>query len=398
MKIYTWADYFKPELLQRFEKEQGCRIIIDTFESNESMYAKIKAGATGYDLLTPSSYFVKIMSSQGYLQPLNHALLPNLKHVDADYLKIAMDPQMHHSVPYMLTNTGISYQKSKVKDFSPSWKMFDRAALKGRMTMLNDMRETVGAALKYLGYSLNSRNDKELEAARDVVIAWKRNLAKFESEQYKGGIASGEFLAGARLQRGSVAGAEARILEIEFVIPAEGTSIACDDLVIPKDSKQAQLAHALSTSFMTRTWRPKIPISFRMYVPISRAIAKWTPELRNNPAVFLAPEVKAKCEVIDDLGADTAKYTKIWDQIKARRISPSAPGRAEVHRPSRAESSRAATSHSCEKPRYSSPQSAIRIFAWGRPDAVPKPSIFLTTSIPSTTEPKTTCLPSSQDV
>jgi spermidine/putrescine transport system substrate-binding protein len=146
LKIYTWADYFKPELLQRFEKEQGCRVLIDTFESNESMYAKIKAGATGYDLITPSSYFVKIMHDQGYLQPLNHALLPNLKHVDPEYLKIAMDPQMQHSVPYMLTNTGISYQKSKVRNFVPSWKMFNDSALKGRMTMLNDMRETMGAA------------------------------------------------------------------------------------------------------------------------------------------------------------------------------------------------------------------------------------------------------------
>ena len=318
LKIYTWADYFKPELLQRFEKEQGCRVIIDTFESNESMYAKIKAGATGYDLLTPSSYFVKIMSNQGYLQPLDHAQLPNLKHVDTDYLKIAMDPQMHHSVPYMLTNTGIAYQKGKIKDFSPSWKMFNQTALKGRMTMLNDMRETVGAALKYLGYSLNSRNDKELEAARDMVIAWKRNLAKFESEQYKGGIASGEFLL-VHGYSGDLLQVQKENPGIDFVIPAEGTSIACDDLVIPKDSKQRHLAHA----FINFIHNPDVAAentNFLSYVcPNQSSYSKVDPALRNNPAVFLAPDVKAKCEVIDDLGADTAKYTKIWDQIKAAK-------------------------------------------------------------------------------
>ncbi len=316
LKIYTWADYFKPELIQRFEKERGCKIVIDTFESNESMYAKIKAGATGYDLLTPSSYFVKIMSNQGYLQPLNHALLPNLKHVDADYLKIAMDPHMHHSVPYMLTNSGISFYGGKVKDFRPSWNMFNQAALKGRMTMLNDMRETVGAALKYLGYSLNSRNDRELEAARDVVIAWKKNLAKFESEQYKGGIASGEFLL-VHGYSGDLLQVQSENPNIEFTIPVEGTSIACDDLVIPKDSKQAQLAHAF-INFIHDPDAAAENTNFLSYVcPNSSSYPKVNAELRNNPAVFLAPDVKAKCEVIDDLGADTAKYTKIWDQIKA---------------------------------------------------------------------------------
>ena len=316
LKIYTWADYFKPELLQRFEKEQGCKIIVDTFESNESMYAKIKAGASGYDLLTPSSYFVKIMFNQGYLQPLNHAQLPNLKHVDPDYLQIAMDPQMQHSVPYMLTNTGIAYQKSKVRNFTPSWKMFHQVALKGRMTMLNDMRETMGAALKYLGYSLNSRNEKELEAARDVVIAWKRNLAKFESEQYKGGVASGEFLL-VHGYSGDLLQVQKENPDIDFVIPMEGTSIACDDLVIPKDAKETPLAHA----FINFIHDPDVAAentNFISYVcPNKTSYPKVDPALRNNPAVFLAPEVKAKCEVIDDLGPDTAKYTKIWDQIKA---------------------------------------------------------------------------------
>lgn len=316
LKIYTWADYFKPELLQRFEKEHGCRIILDTFESNESMYAKIKAGATGYDLVTPSSYFVKILFDQGFLQPLEHAQLPNLKHVDAEYLKIAMDPKMHHSVPYMLTNTGIAYQKARVKGFVPSWKMFSQEALKGRMTMLNDMRETMGAALKSLGYSLNSRNDRELEAARDVVIGWKKNLAKFEAEQYKSGLASGEFLL-VHGYSGDLLQVQKEDAGIDFVIPEEGTSIACDDLVVLKGSRQSALAHA----FINFIHDPDVAAentNFISYVcPNQTSYAKVDPILRNNPAVFLAPQVKARCEVIEDLGADTAKYTRMWDQIKA---------------------------------------------------------------------------------
>ena len=136
LHVYTWADYIKPEVVQRFERENGCKIVIDTFDSNEAMYAKIKAGATGYDIITPTSYMVSLLQVQGMLRPLDKALLPNLVHVDPDYLKIAIDKTMDHSVPYMLTNTGIAYLKSKVKDFDPSWAMFDRADLKGRMVML----------------------------------------------------------------------------------------------------------------------------------------------------------------------------------------------------------------------------------------------------------------------
>ena len=137
-------------------------MVIDTFDSNEAMYAKIKAGATGYDLLTPSTYMVGVLHAQGLLQPLDAALIPNRKNVDAEYLKIALDPEMHHSVPYMLVKTGLAYRKSKVKDPVASWAMLDRADLKGRITLLNDMRETIGAALKSLGYSLNTTDERQL--------------------------------------------------------------------------------------------------------------------------------------------------------------------------------------------------------------------------------------------
>jgi spermidine/putrescine transport system substrate-binding protein len=316
LKIYTWADYFKPSLIERFEKENHCKLIIDTFESNESMYAKLKAGATGYDVVTPSSYFVKLLNVQGLLLPIDHSQVPNLQHVDPDYLKIAMDPHMRHSVPYMLTNSGISFLKSKVKDYQPSWKVFERGDLKGRMTMLNDMRETVGAALKSLGYSLNTRDEKELEAARDLVIRWKKNLAKFEAEQYKSGIASGEFLV--------VHGYSGDLLQVQnensdavFTIPREGTSVSCDDLVILKNTPEAKLAHA----FINYIHDPGVAAentNFLSYVcPNKTSYPQVDSSIRDNPAIFLTPEMRAKCEVIDDLGPDTAKYTKVWDQIKA---------------------------------------------------------------------------------
>lgn len=316
LHVYTWADYIKPELVQRFEKENHCKIVIDTFDSNEAMYAKLKAGASGYDVITPSSYQVAIMYQQGMLMDLDHAKLPNLANVDTAYLRIAIDPAMGHSVPYMLTNTGLAVARSKVKDAQPTWAMLDRSDLKGRITMLNDMRESIGAALKFLGYSLNTTSVTELEKARDVVIRWKKNLAKFENEQYKSGIASGEFLL-SHGYSGDIVQAENENPDVTFLAPREGLSIACDDLVILKDAKQPVLAH----EFINFLHDPAVAAENSVFIsylcPNSAAYPRLPAKFRDNPAVTLSPEVRAKCEVIRDLGADNVKYTRIWDQIKA---------------------------------------------------------------------------------
>ena len=316
LHIYTWADYISPDLIKRFEADHHCKIVVDTFDSNEAMYAKLKAGASGYDLITPSSYMVSVMFKEGLLQKIDHQQVPNLANVDPDYLKIAIDKSMDHSVPYMLTNSGIAYLKSKASSLPHSWTAFDQAEFKGRMTMLNDMRETIGAALKSLGYSLNSRNDKELEAARDVVIRWKKNLAKFENEQYKTGLASGEFQV-VHGYSGDILQVMTENKDIAFFVPQEGTSMACDDFVIPKAAREVTLAHA----FVNFIHQPDVAAANTKFVhylcPNAKAYPTLDASIRENPAIFMDPALRAKSEVIEDLGADNAKYTKIWDQIKA---------------------------------------------------------------------------------
>jgi len=318
LHVYTWADYVKPELVARFETENACKVVIDTFDSNEAMYAKLKAGATGYDLITPTSYMVSLMRNQGMLQDLDRSRLPNLSHVDPEYLVIALDRRMEYSVPYMLTNTGMAYLKSKVEKFEPSWGMFDRADLKGRMVMLNDMRETIGAALKFLGYSLNSTSEKELEEAKAVVLRWKANLAKFENEQYKTGIASGEFFL-VHGYSGDILQVQTENSDIAFAMPREGGAISCDDLVIARSAKETALAHA----FINFLHDPKVAAEnteFIQYLcPNKDAYPLLSEGLRSNTGIFLAPELQAKCEVLADLGAANALYVKVWDEIKAGR-------------------------------------------------------------------------------
>ena len=316
LHVFTWADYVKPELVTRFEKQHNCKVVIDTFDSNEAMYAKLKAGATGYDVITPSSYMVKLMHDQGMIQPVDKRLLPNLVHVDPAFLKVALDAEMQHSVPYMITYTGIGFLKSKVESVKSSWSIFDDPAFRGRTTMLNDMRETIGAALKSLGYSLNSTDEAELQAARDVVVRWKKNLAKFENEQYKTGLASGEFLV-VHGYSGDILKVQEENEDIGFMLPEEGYSLAVDDLVIPKSAKEVKLAHAY-INFLTD---PKVAAENTEFItylaPNKPAYDLLSEEIRSNPGIFPADALRAKGEIIRDLGAENEKYIKIWDQIKA---------------------------------------------------------------------------------
>jgi spermidine/putrescine transport system substrate-binding protein len=318
LHVYAWADYFKPDIIRRFETARSCRVVIDTFDSNEVLYAKLKAGAFGYDLLTPSSYMVSLMHAQGMLQPLDHALLPNLAHVDPEYLRIAIDKEMDHSVPYMVVNTGLAYLKSRVADFVPSWSMLDRVDLRGRITLLNDMRETIGAGLKSLGYSLNSTDPAELERARDVVLRWKKNIAKFENEQYKMGIASGEFLM-VHSYSGDVLQVRRENPDVAFAIPREGTAISVDDLVIPRSAREVGLAHA----FIDFLHDPAVAAensAFLSYVcPNRDGYALLPADMRNDPAVFMSPELRAKSEVFADLGEANVLYVRIWDEIKSAK-------------------------------------------------------------------------------
>jgi spermidine/putrescine transport system substrate-binding protein len=316
LRLYTWADYLDPKLAETFETENNCKLQIDTFDSNEAMYAKLTAGATGYDVLVPSSYMVKTLVRENKLLTLDQAKIPNIKFVDAAYLKHALDPSMKHSVPYMMAPTCLAWLGSKVSNPVASYSMFDRADLKGRITLLDDMREVLGAALRSLGFPLNSKDAGQLAKAAEVAKRWKKNIAKFDNEQYKSGIASGEF----HLVQG-YAGDLFQVAEenqdIVIKIPMEGTAFSCDDLCIPKDAKSPDLAHRF-INFVTKPENAARNMEFIAYrAPNSGAYAMLSEDFRGNEALFPPDELFAKCEPIDDLGDALSLWSKTWDEVKA---------------------------------------------------------------------------------
>jgi spermidine/putrescine transport system substrate-binding protein len=318
LHIYTWADYINPDVVKLFEKEHKCKVVIDTFDSNEGMYAKLKAGAKGYDLVFPTSYMVKVMNEQGMLLPLDHGRLSNAKNIDAEALAKVYDKKMEHSVPYTLGYAVIAYRKDKVKNVDAAWSAFERTDLPKRMTLLNDMRETLGAALKSLGFSLNSRDEKELAAARDVVLKWKRNIAKFDNEGYKNGLDSGEFLL-VHGYSGDLWQVAQENKNIAIVFPKEGVSIGCDEMVIPKSAPNPALAHTLINYLLDGKVSAE-NMEFMGYLcPNTAGLKLVSKDFLRNPAVTVPADIKAKSEALEDLGSDLPKYTKVWDEIKAAR-------------------------------------------------------------------------------
>jgi spermidine/putrescine transport system substrate-binding protein len=315
LTVFTWADYLSEEAKAGFEKAHSCTVVIDTFDSNEAMLAKLESGASGYDILVPSSYAVQALRRKKMLMPLDHSKLKNLKNVDADYLAKAADRKMEFSVPYMMAPTCLSYLASKVTDPVESWSMLDRADLKGRITLLDDMREVMGAALKFLGHSLNSTDPAELAAARDISIGWKRNIAKFENEQYKTGIASGEFFlvqgyAGDLIQVSEENG------DMRIFIPKEGSTFSCDDLCIPKDAKEVVLAHAFIDHVSAAAVAAENMVWIGYRAPNSAAYPLLSEDFRGSAVLFPPAEIFNKCEAIADLADKLPLWTAEWDKVK----------------------------------------------------------------------------------
>ncbi len=331
LHLFTWTDYIDPDLVERFERENDCRVVIDVFDTNEAMLAKIQAGASGYDLLFPTSYMVAKLGRDGYLEKLDLSRVSTLGNLDPDYVKASLDPEMTYGVPYMVTYTGLAYRDDKlVGDKAPahSWSVLgDRPDLAGRITILGDMREAMGAALKFRGYSLNTIDADELAEARDTLIAWKKNIAKFETEQYKTGVAGGEFLlvhgySGdiGQIQLDPDGNVAPDRNHVQFFLPEEGFSLSCDEMVIPVSAPNKDLAY----KFIEFIHQPDVAaqnMRYTMYwcpnVAAKEILAKEDPDLVANETIFPTPAMLAHGEVIDDLGESLALYNKMWDEVLA---------------------------------------------------------------------------------
>jgi spermidine/putrescine transport system substrate-binding protein len=303
LNIYNWSDYIGYETVRNFEREFGVRVNYDTFESSEEMLGKLMAGASGYDLAVPVGYSVPVMRERRLLQPLERARLANLGNLAPLFRDSPFDPGNVHGIPWQWGLTGIAYRRDLVEAPS-SWRVFVEGDPKasGRLTMLDDAREVLGAMLRLRGRSLNSSDPAALAAARADAIV---------SAAVKGQLVTGDVWM-AQLWNGDARQAQAEEPNLAFVVPEEGSTIFADYMVLLAGAPHPRAAHA----FLDYVLRPDVAAG------ISEATGYGTPcekalPLLANPVPYPSAAELARLEYPEDLGAATALWDRIWTEVKA---------------------------------------------------------------------------------
>jgi spermidine/putrescine transport system substrate-binding protein len=316
--LFNWPDYIAQEVLERFERECGVKVIVDTYDSNETLLAKLQAGATGYDVIVPSDYMVSIMIKEGMLAELDKNNLPNLKHIDPAHLGLYFDPENKYTVPYMWGTSGFMYDTAAVQRELKSWKdLFEPAPdIQGKISMLKDEREVIGAALKYLGFSMNTTNPEELQKAKEVLLRQKPYVKAYTSDTNRDLLVAGEVVV-AHIWTGDAIRARDAKPTLKYVIPEEGCTIWQDNLAIPKTSKNKYTAEVF-INFLMRPDIAAINANTIKFGSTNRTAIQQRlidPALLNDPGIYPPDELKRKMEWMIDVGDAIELYDRIWTEL-----------------------------------------------------------------------------------
>ena len=328
VNVYNAGEYIDPEVPKMFEKETGIKVVYDTFETNEEMYPVIEAGGVVYDAVCPSDYMIEKMLQNHLLQEVDFSKVPNIKEIGADYMKMCeqFDPGNRYVVPYTTGTVGILYNKRMFDKlgvpYPTKWADLWNPKLKGEIVMQDSVRDAFMVALKKEGHSMNTVSDKDLDEALQDLIRQKPLVQAYVVDQVRdkmigeeaacGVIYSGEIL----YVQGELEGTD---VEVDYVIPEEGTNVWFDGWVIPKNAKHKENAE----KWMNFLCRPDIAAKNFEYItyptPNTGALKLLDKKYTKNKALF--PDMKEllkKSEVYTYLGEkNEAKYNNRWKILKA---------------------------------------------------------------------------------
>jgi spermidine/putrescine transport system substrate-binding protein len=325
VNFYNWSDYLDPAIKKDFKAATGITLNETYYSSNEEVLAKLKAGAKGYDVTVPSDYMVHIMIKSGLLSPLDLKYIPNYQYVgtrfkDAPYDNPDENGGLQYSVPYFYGTSGYCRRTDKLSVETTDWAPLFDAQYEGKINMLDDERECLGAALKSLGYSLNSTNQEKLDAATQKLITQKPLVNVYDSVNMKRNIVQGQWLVHSwdgdcLMAIDALGGDETAKGLVVFVRPTEGYMIWTDNLVMPVGVGSRYGAHL----WMDYLSGPEVAgknASWVWYLsPIEPASWDYTDEF----ALSLMPteEELTRAEVADDVGEAAMMYSDAWRQVKS---------------------------------------------------------------------------------
>lgn len=317
VNVFNWEDYICPEALELFTKETGIEVNYMNFTTNEDMMVKIRTDVGAFDVVFPSDYCIERLIKEGLLAEIDYDQIPNYKSVDDSYKDLPYDPMGKHSVPYMWGTLGILYDTTKVDEEITSWGALFDERYKGEIIMMDSIRDTFGLALKYLGYSVNSREPAALNAATQLLIQQKKDgfVKAYQLDETKNMMVAGEATIGI-CYSGDALYAKDLNENLEYVVPDEGSNIWVDGMVVPASAKNYGNAMKF-IDFMCRPDVAQLNCEYIWYSsPNADAIELMGADYIDNEDINPSDEIKANCEFFHDINDVITIYTTLWTQVK----------------------------------------------------------------------------------
>ncbi len=319
LNVYSWAGEIPDTVFAAFEAETGIKVNVDHFDSNETMIAKLAAGASGYDIVEPSQYAVQQLVGQGLIEELDYSRIEGFELISPAFLDPSYDPGNKYAVPWVYGTTGLMYNSTCTGgEEITSWKSLWDPKYAGKIYMLDNMLAAYIAGLQYVGADAGTTVQSEIEAATDALIAQKPLLAGYNSTNYYELVASGDACIAEAWGGTSTAAAVAAHEDVHYVIPEEGGSMWVDGISIPKGAKNVDAAY----QFINFLLRPEIAAMATndggLPSPNSGAIEFVTDKsVTTNSAVYPSDEELANADFITDPGDAMKFYQDGWTRVKA---------------------------------------------------------------------------------
>jgi spermidine/putrescine transport system substrate-binding protein len=318
VNVYTWAQEIPDSVIEKFEKETGITVNYSSYDTNEIMYAKLRANKNvGYDVIEPSSYYVDRMRHQDMLEPLDRSKLSEFKNLDPQFVNLKYDPHSIYSIPFIWGATGIFTNKHY---FSPneirSWSDLFNNKYANQLMILDEPREAFSMALLMAGYSINDKNPQHIQEAYQKLRALMPNIRLFNTDAVASILIDEDASIGIAWN-GDLFRAKTENGQLSFIYPKEGFEIWVDNFCILKNAPHKENAY----KFLNFLLRPDIAKEVSMKIGYSTAnlTAKnlLPTQIKNDPELYPSHEVLSHGEFETDIGDETlALYEKYWEQLK----------------------------------------------------------------------------------
>lgn len=319
VNVYNWGEYIDESIFADFEEETGITVNYATFSSNETMYSVLKTGGSDYDVIIPSDYMISRLISEGMLEKLDFSNIPNSSLIDEQYKNLEYDPTGEYSVAYMSGVVGIIYNTSMISDTIKSWSALFDSKYAGQILMFDNPRDAMAIALLYLGYSVNTTDTDELNAAYDLLLQQKPIKQAYVMDQIFDKLESGEAAIGP-YYAGDYLTMRENNPDLKFVVPEEGTNRFVDAMCIPKGAENKKNAE-LFINFMCSVDAAIKNTDMIWYTTANKEAAQQYAEtLDEETAAIMFPsgDILDKSQIYINLPQETLKlYDELWVMLKS---------------------------------------------------------------------------------